>query len=119
LGRNALHFKKSLVFFGLVGGLILLKILSVRHHPQSLLSPDILHRSRQYLDQFEEQPLTNLTLEQKLILLHSHYNLGHYVQVVQLAGQMGKKIDLLPEERRSAFLKMIRDAEARMENPKL
>ena len=74
------------------------------------LSKDILARSQEYIETLGKIPAVELSTEQKLLLLHSHHNLGHAEEVVRLAESMIPEIKALPPDRQKPFVRMIRQA---------
>jgi len=77
--------------------------------PESL-SPDILERSEAYVKMLDAKPLANLPAEDRLLLLHAHFNLKHYARAAEIANGMIDTIADLPIERLSAFSSMVADA---------
>lgn len=80
------------------------------------LSQDILARSREYIETLGEIPAGELSAEQKLLLLHSHHNLGHAAEVTGLAESMIPEIKALPLDRQKAMVRMVRKAYQKLGN---
>ena len=80
------------------------------------LSRDILARSREYVETLGEMPAGEFSTEQKLLLLHSHHNLGHAAEVADLAESMTPEIKALPSDRQKPFVRMVRKAYQKLGN---
>src|SRR6266545_2850349 len=83
--------------------------------PQSeQLDPDILARSNEYIRTLGDKPLDQLTTEQKLLLLHSQYNVHNYAATVLIAESMISELKALPPDRRRTFIHMVDEANRRL-----
>jgi len=78
------------------------------------LDPDILARSNQYIRTLGDKPLDQLTTEQKLLLLHSQYNVHNYAATVLIAESMVPELKALPPDRRGIFIHMVDEANRRL-----
>ncbi len=77
---------------------------------QNKFDKDIINRSKGYIQKMGSKELSELSLEQKLLLLHSYSNLKDYEDVVKIRKSLGAEFDQLPESRRKPFLVMIEEA---------
>ena len=83
--------------------------------PQSdQLDQDILARSNQYIRTLGDKRLDQLTTEQKLLLLHSQYNVHNYAATVLIAQSMIRELKALPPDRRRTFIHMVDEANRRL-----
>ncbi len=106
-----LHQMLLIVLSGLLGFLLMVGIFAVlklsSHSTHSALPAGVLKRSQQYINQFGNRTFTELKTNQKLILIHSYYNLEHHHKVVQHAETMIDELRQLPPERKRAYVEMI------------
>jgi len=78
------------------------------------LDPDILARSNQYIRTLGDKPLDQLTTEQKLLLLHSQYNVHNYAATVLIAESMVPELKALLPDRRRIFIHMVDEVNRRL-----
>jgi len=106
---NKVVLSVSLILAGVVVALGI-NIFPPNEFQKDQLSEDILARSRGYIQKLEEKPLAGLSTENKLLLLHSYYNVNDYAAVIRVAESMPDELKRLPPERQKAFLEMLEEA---------
>jgi hypothetical protein len=108
--------QKTYVLLGLVLTVVLfVAFFWMSHKPEHpSLEPDMLKRSEQYISQLGQKPLSMLSREEKLLLLHSYFNLGKDRMVVGMGSQMKEDLQALPTDRQKAFVAMITDSYRRL-----
>ena len=62
------------------------------------------------MERLGTKPFDDLQTNQKLILIHSYYNLGNYKAVIQYAEMMIDELRGLSPERKSAFADIIENS---------
>lgn len=76
--------------------------------------PEILARSNQYIRTLGDKPLNQLSTEQKLLLLHSQYNVHNDAAAILIAESMIPELRALPPDRRKMFKEMVDGAYRRL-----
>jgi hypothetical protein len=108
---NPLQPMLIIVLSGILGFLLVFGIvMALKPDSQSAGSPlpvEVIERSKKYVASLTAKPFQELNTNQKLILIHSYYNLGNYKMVVQYAETMVDELRQLPQERKIAFVDMI------------
>jgi len=74
---------------------------------------EIIQRSHNYIEKFESTDFKKLSMEDKLLLFHSYYNISAHVKVIELYKKLASDIAVLPKDRREAFLNMVDNAKKR------
>ena len=73
-------------------------------------NPDVMARSRKYIATLSARPLERLSIEDKLLLLHSYSNVREYASVIRISDALGKDWLDLPPVRQKPFIQMIDEA---------
>lgn len=74
---------------------------------QTSLPAGVRAQSEKYIETLGSQPFETLSTAQKLLVLHSYYNLQHYPLVIQYAETMTDALQRLAPERKAAFGEII------------
>lgn len=110
------HFHKMLIIVlsGIAGFLIIIGIMVMvkpSSNPAKVSLPDVvIEQSKEYVENLGAKPFDELRTNQKLILIHSYYNLGNYKAVVRHAEMMIDELRALSPERKRAFTNMIENS---------
>ena len=79
-------------------------------HQKKTFSSDLSAHAWEYIEALSSIPVGSLSTEQKLLLLHSHYVVQNYEEVIRISQQMAEELKHLPWQRYRAFDSMIQDA---------
>ncbi len=93
-------------------------LFASRSRGQNRFSEDIIYHSKEYIQKLGSKELNQLSLEQRLLLLHSYSNVKDYGNVLKVRKSMGAQFDGLPESRRKPFLAMVEEAKRHVGNSK-
>jgi hypothetical protein len=108
------HQMLVIVLSGILGFLIVVGIVvMVKPSSQatnSSLPAEVIEHSKKYVETLSTQPFDGLKTNQKLILIHSYYNLENYKMVIQHAEAMIDELRKLTPERKTAFTDIIEDS---------
>lgn len=105
--------KKTLFLIFLISVIVYLVLLYRPIDSPRDLSPEIMARSRQAAAELKKSKLEDLSLEDRLTLLHACFNLEEDDCVLRVGYRVMSNIEDLPEERRLPFKKMIDTAKKR------
>ena len=109
-----LHQMLIIVLAGVIGFLIVIGIVSrVRSASQATnvsLPAEVIEHSKKYVQRLGSKPFEGLKTNQKLILIHSYYNLDHHDKVVRHAEMMIDELRTLSPERKIAFVDIIENS---------
>ena len=112
------HQMLIVVASGLLGFLVIVGVVAIlkpSSPPTSTSLPaDVIERSQQYVARWSGRPFHELNTKQKLLLIHSYYNLGDDKTVIQHAETMIDELRQLPWERKQAFVEIIEHAYRRL-----
>ena len=78
-----------------------------REPKKTKFEPDVIARSQAYIRTLGPRPLPDLSTEQKLLLLHSYFNVGDSHAVVRLGESMTNELHSLNPERQKPFVEMV------------
>ena len=108
------HQMLVIVLSGILGFLIVVSIMAMvkpsSRSTNSSLPAEVIEHSQKYVGTLGTKPFDGLKTNQKLILIHSYYNLGNYKLVTQHAETMIDELRQLTPERKTAFTDIIEDA---------
>jgi hypothetical protein len=112
------HQMLIIVASGLLGFLVIVGVVTMlkpSSPPVSASLPaDVIDRSQQYVARWGSRPFDELNTKQKLLLIHSYYNLGDDKTVIHHAETMIDDLRQLPWERKLAFVEIIENAYRRL-----
>ena len=96
----------------LMGGLIIAVALSVvLTRPRARgVDPEVHQRSLDYIAELGALSRDALSMEQKLLLLHSYYNVNDYKATIELGEDMVPELRSLPPVRQAPFVNMVEQA---------
>jgi hypothetical protein len=108
------HQMLIIVLSGIMGFLVVIGIIAmvkpVSQTRDSPLPAEVIAHSKQYVERLGTKSFDNLETNEKLILIHSYYNLKNYKAVIQHAETMIKELRGLSPERKKVFADMIESA---------
>lgn len=103
-----------IVLSGIIGFLVITGIIAMIKPPSQARNPslpaEVISHSEKYIKRLGTKPFDKLKTNQKLILIHSYYNLEDYSIVVRHAETMIDELRSLSPERKRAFTNIIEDA---------
>lgn len=94
--------------------LLVLFCLCMQKPALAKLPQDIIERSKNYIEMLNQKPLESLSMEDKLTLLHSYYNVEDYKNVIRIADSMPKELEGLSLDRQKPFYEMINEARRKL-----
>ena len=105
------HQMLIIVLAGIMGFLVVIGIIAMvkpdSHSRDASLPAEVIAHSKEYVESLGARPFDELKTNEKLLLMHSYYNLGNYNAVIQCAETMIEELRKLPPERKSAFMDII------------
>ncbi|ETW95477.1 MAG: hypothetical protein ETSY1_30495 [Candidatus Entotheonella factor] len=108
------HQVLIIVLSGIVGFMIIVGIVAMikpsSQMTNSSLPAGVIEQSKKYVEKLGVKPFDHLKTNQKLILIHSYYNLENYKAVIQHAETMIDELRSLTPERKIAFADMIENS---------
>ena len=112
------HQMLIIVASGLLGFLVIVGVVAILKPSSPPISASlpagVIERSQQYVAKWGGRPFHELNTQQKLLLIHSYYNLGDDKTVIQRVETMIDDLRQLPRERKLAFVEMIENAYRRL-----
>jgi hypothetical protein len=105
------HQMLIIVLSGIMGFLVVIGIIAmikpVSQTGDSPLPAEVIAHSKQYVESLGTKSFDNLEANEKLILIHSYYNLKNYKAVIQHVETMIEDLRGLSPERKKVFADMI------------
>ena len=109
--------QKTLSVFLLIASAVAMSIFAMNPFPpdrterqKPKMSEEFIERSENYIQNFGGRPLAELSLEQKLLLLHSYYNVEDFTSAARVGEAVTPELSTLPPERQQVFGEMIQAA---------
>ena len=106
--------QKTLSILLLAASAVAMSIFAMNPFPpekkEVKMSEEFLERSQTYIQNFGEKSLAELSLEQKLLLLHSYHNVRDYTSAARVGEAVTPELGTLPPERQKVFGEMIQAA---------
>lgn len=100
--------KTVLVIAALFIGFAAASFLMMKPRVATNLPPDILARSQKYVQTLGSRPLQTLSPDDKLLLLHSYFNLKDYRHAIEVGESEKADLRQLPPDRAKPFISMLK-----------
>jgi len=108
------HQMLIIVLSGITGFLVVIGIMAMIKPSSQIenlsLPVKVIENSKKYIEVLGEKPFNKLKNNQKLILIHSYYNLENYKTVTQHAEMMIDELRALSPERKQAFADIVENS---------